>query len=98
MIGHPDRATLEAFLLGRPVAGRGEGGFLHPLGGGAICQESMDPLTGAMFHPGAQEAELSLELDAAYDEAITAARHKALAWQEGAGVGGEPGAEEGGRA
>src|SRR4028119_2530428 len=87
MIGHPDRATLEAFLLGRLVAGRRKDVFLHLLGGCAICQESMDPLTGAMFHPGAQEAELSLELDAAYDEAITAAWNKATAPPAGEGGG-----------
>lgn len=82
MIGHPDRATLEAFLLGRLVAGRRKDVFLHLLGGCSICQESMDPLTGAMFHPGAQEAELSAELDVAYDVAISSALSKAMAWQE----------------
>ena len=86
MIGHPDRATLEAFLLGRLVAGRRKDVFLHLLGGCSICQESMDPLTGAMFHPGAQETELSAELDAAYDVAISAALSKAMAWQETAPV------------
>lgn len=84
MIGHPDRATLEAFLLGRLVAGRRKDVFLHLLGGCSICQESMDPLTGVMFHPGMQEPELTLELDAAYDTAITAACAKAMAWQESA--------------
>jgi tetratricopeptide (TPR) repeat protein len=84
MIGHPDRATLEAFLLGRLVAGRRKDVFLHLLGGCSICQESMDPLTGVMFHPGAQEPELTVELDAAYDAAISAACVKAMAWQENA--------------
>lgn len=84
MIGHPDRATLEAFLLGRLVAGRRKDVFLHLLGGCSLCQESMDPLTGVMFHPGAQEPELTVELDAAYDAAITAACAKAMAWQEDA--------------
>lgn len=82
MIGHPDRATLEAFLLGRLVAGQRKDVFLHLLGGCSICQESMDPLTGAMFHPGAQEPALSTELDAAYDVAISAACVKAMAWHE----------------
>lgn len=84
MIGHPDRATLEAFLLGRLVAGRRKDVFLHLLGGCSLCQESMDPLTGVMFHPGRQEPELTAELDAAYDVAITAACAKAMAWQESA--------------
>lgn len=82
MIGHPDRATLEAFLLGRLATGRRKDVFLHLLGGCSICQESMDPLTEAMFHPGAQEAELSVELDAAYDVAISSALSKAMVWQE----------------
>lgn len=86
MIGHPDRATLEAFLLGRLTAGRRRDVFLHLLGGCSLCQESMDPLTGAMFHPGTQEPELTAELDAAYDVAISAALSKALAWQDTAAV------------
>lgn len=85
MIGHPDRATLEAFLCGRLPVGQSKGVLLHLLGGCGICQEVMEPFAGAMFHPGAQpaeEIELTPEQDAAYDAAISAAFSRAMAWRE----------------
>lgn len=82
MIGHPDRGTLEAFLFGRLSAGRRKDVLLHLLGGCSICQESMDPLADVMFHPGSLEPELTADMDASYEAAISAAYTKALASQE----------------
>ncbi len=82
MTGHPDRATLEAFLYGLLPAGQQKGVLAHLLGGCASCRESMEPLAGAMFHPGESEVALTAEQDAAYDEAISAAFATALAWRE----------------
>jgi tetratricopeptide (TPR) repeat protein len=82
MTGHPDHATLEAFLLGHLPTGQRQRVLLHLLGGCEICQESMEPLAGAMFHPGELEIEITQEQDCAYDDAISAAFHKAIAWRE----------------
>lgn len=82
MTGHPDRATLEAFLYGLLPAGQQKGVLAHLLGGCASCRESMEPLAEAMFYPGESELELTPEQDAAYDQAISAAFAKALAWRE----------------
>jgi tetratricopeptide (TPR) repeat protein len=82
MTGHPDHATLEAFLLGHLPTGQRQRVLLHLLGGCEICQESMEPLAGAMFHPGELEVEITQEQDSAYDDAISAAFHKAIAWRE----------------
>jgi tetratricopeptide (TPR) repeat protein len=82
MTGHPDRTTLEAFLYDRLPAGQRNSVLVHLLGGCASCRESMEPLAGAMFHPGELEAELTPEQDAAYDDAITLAFSRAMAWRE----------------
>ena len=82
MTGHPDRATLEAFLYGLLPAGQRKSVLIHLLGGCASCRESMEPVAVAMFHPGGHEAELSPEQDAAYDHAIASAFATATAWQK----------------
>jgi tetratricopeptide (TPR) repeat protein len=82
MTGHPDRATLEAFLYGLLPTGQRKGVLMHLLGGCASCREKMEPLAGAMFHPGGHAAELTPEQDAAYDGAISAAFAKAVSWRE----------------
>lgn len=81
MTGHPDRATLEAFLFGLLPAGRRKSVLMHLLGGCARCKEAMEPLAGAMFHPGGQEVELTPEQDAAYDDVIASAFAKAATWR-----------------
>lgn len=82
MTGHPDQATLEAFLYGQLPVGQRRRVLLHLLGGCASCLESMEPLAGVMFHPGEQEIEMTPEQDAAYDDAISAAFARALAVRE----------------
>lgn len=82
MTGHPDRATLEAFLYGLLPTGQRKGVLMHLLGGCASCREKMEPLAGAMFHPGGHEMEITPEQDVAYDDAISAAFAKAVSWRE----------------
>jgi tetratricopeptide (TPR) repeat protein len=82
MTGHPEHATLEAFLYGHLPAGQRRRVLLHLLGGCASCLESLEPLAGSMFHPGEHEIEMTPEQDAAYDTAISAAFSKAIAWRE----------------
>jgi len=82
MTGHPDRTTLEAFLFGHLPTGQRQRVLLHLLGGCEICQGSMEPIAGAMFHPGELEMEITQEQDSAYDDAISAAFHKAVAWRQ----------------
>lgn len=82
MTGHPDRATLEAFLYDRLQASQRNGVLVHLLGGCTSCRETMEPLADAMFHPGELEAELTPEQDVAYDDAISAAFAKAMSWRE----------------
>jgi tetratricopeptide (TPR) repeat protein len=80
MTGHPDRATLEAFLYGLLPAGQQKRVLAHLLGGCTSCREAMEPLADAMFCPGGSEMELTAEQDAAYDAAISSAFATALAW------------------
>jgi tetratricopeptide (TPR) repeat protein len=82
MTGHPDRATLEAFLFGLLPTVQRKGVLMHLLGGCASCRKSMEPLSAAMFHPGGGEAEVTPEQDAAYEVAISNAFGKAAAWHE----------------
>jgi tetratricopeptide (TPR) repeat protein len=82
MTGHPDRATLEAFLYGLLPTGQRKSVLIHLLGGCASCRERMEPLAGAMFNPGGHEMELTPEQDAAYDGVISAAFAKAISWRE----------------
>ncbi|HEX7181228.1 MAG TPA: hypothetical protein VF756_05255 [Thermoanaerobaculia bacterium] len=78
MIGHPNRETLEAFLHGDLPDRETRDVLTHLLRGCTRCREEMEPLATAMFDPGASETELTPELDAAYDEAITSAFAAAL--------------------
>src|SRR5436305_1494976 len=77
MIGHPDRSTLEGFLRSRLPAPVNKAVLLHLLSGCPQCRGGLEPLSAAMFAPGASAfaaaAELAPELDAAYDQAISAA-------------------------
>lgn len=79
---HPDRATLEAFLFGLLPAVQRKDVLAHLLGGCASCRDQMEPLAGAMFHPGGYEMELTPEQDAAYDDAIATAFAKAITWHQ----------------
>lgn len=82
MTGHPDHATLEAFLYDRLPSGQRNSVLVHLLSGCVSCRESMEPLAGAMFHPGELDVEMTPELDAAYDDAISMAFARAAALQE----------------
>jgi len=82
MSGHPDRATLEAFLFGLLPAGQRKRVLMHLLGGCTSCRTSMEPLAEAMFHPGGHEMEITPEQDAAYDVAISKAFGKAVVWHQ----------------
>lgn len=78
MTGHPNREILEAFLHGDLPDRETRNVLTHLLRGCTRCREAMEPLATAMFDPGASETELTPELDAAYDEAITSAFAAAL--------------------
>jgi tetratricopeptide (TPR) repeat protein len=82
MTGHPDHATLEAFLYGHLPAGQRRRVLLHLLSGCTGCLESMEPLAGSMFHPGELEIEMTPEQDAAYDDAISTWREELAARRE----------------
>lgn len=82
MSGHPNRETLEGFLLGllgieesRTVVG-------HLLKGCAQCRETVAMLSGTLFGPQFEteldQTEISAELEAAYDDAISAALARAV--------------------
>lgn len=74
MIGHPDRASLEAFLRNNLPAHEAKPILLHLLGGCRHCREEIRPFTSAMFEPAVDvEPVLTPEIDAAYDVAIAAA-------------------------
>ncbi len=73
MIGHPDRETLEGFLRSGLPAEQAHAVLRHLAAGCRHCQDAMGPYATAMFQPGLQEAELTPELDAAYDTAIASA-------------------------
>lgn len=81
---HPTRETLEGFLLGSLPAREAQVVIAHLMGGCVQCRELMAPLSEALLTPAGlpefveTEVELSSELDAAYDMAISAAYAKAL--------------------
>ncbi len=85
---HPTREMLEGFLLGSLHAREAQTVIVHLLGGCAQCSEWMSPLSETLLTPAAVpaqgEIELSSELDAAYDTAISAAYAAALEWTGGA--------------
>jgi tetratricopeptide (TPR) repeat protein len=74
MIGHPNRATLEAFLRSRLPASETKAVLAHLVSGCRLCQREMAPFTTAMFEPApAEPPALAPEVDAAYDAAIASA-------------------------
>jgi tetratricopeptide (TPR) repeat protein len=88
---HPTRETLEGFLIGSLPAREAQAVISHLMGGCVPCQELMSPLSEALLSPAGlpdAEVELSSELDAAYDMAISAAYAAAL--QRTGGVAARP--------
>lgn len=78
MIGHPNRATLEAFLRSRLPAGETQAVLAHLVTGCQSCRKEMAPFTQAMFGPAPAEppALPPPEVSAAYDSAIASAFSK----------------------
>lgn len=75
---HPARETLEGFLSGSLSASEAKAVITHLLEGCPPCQDTLGLLSGALFLPAEEEVELTPELDAAYDLAISAAYAGAL--------------------
>lgn len=75
---HPARETLESFLTGSLSAPAAKAVVTHLLEGCTPCQAVLSLVSGAMFLPPEEDAELTPELDAAYDIAISAAYAGAL--------------------
>jgi tetratricopeptide (TPR) repeat protein len=75
---HPARETLEGFLTGTLSASAAKAVVTHLLEGCPPCQELLNVLSGALFLSSEEAVELSPELDAAYDLAISAAYAGAL--------------------
>lgn len=74
MSHHPTRETLEEFLLGALPVREAKAVTAHLMGGCVRCQQFLAPLASALFtEPEEDEFELSPEMDAAYDDAISAA-------------------------
>ncbi len=79
MSDHPQRATLEKFLLSHLSTQEVKVTAAHLLGGCDRCRQEMAPFATAMFTPGAgPELLLLAEQDAAYDRSISAAYAKAM--------------------
>jgi tetratricopeptide (TPR) repeat protein len=77
---HPDRETLESFLLSNLPADEAKATVGHLLAGCERCQDELSPLSMAMFTPDtAPERALSAQEEDAYERAISAAFIKALA-------------------
>lgn len=74
---HPARETLEGFLTGSLSAVAAKAVVTHLLEGCPPCQESLNGLSGTLFL-SEEDSEISPELDAAYDLAISAAYASAL--------------------
>jgi tetratricopeptide (TPR) repeat protein len=78
---HPTREMLEGFLLDSLSVREAQAVIAHLMGGCVQCRELMSPLSEALLSPAGlpeTEVELSSELDAAYDLAISAAYAAAL--------------------
>lgn len=79
---HPARETLEAFFRGCLPSREDKAVVTHLLNGCAQCRQTLVLLAKPLFEPipaEIEEVELSPELDAAYDNAISAAYAAALA-------------------
>src|SRR5258706_5355680 len=86
MSEHPDRETLEGFLLNHLPAGEVKSAVAHLLGGCDHCRQELSPIATAMFTLEAGlELQLSAEESPAYDRAIAAAFGKALAVEKRVG-------------
>src|SRR5215203_628092 len=70
---HPTHETLEGFSNGSLSSHVARTVVAHLVGGCSQCRESMALLAGPLFTLIPEEVELSAELDAAYDSAISAA-------------------------
>ena len=75
---HPTRETMEGFLTGSLPVRAAKAVVTHLLGGCSSCQDSLSLLSGALFLAPEEDVEISSELDAAYDSAISAAFAGAL--------------------
>jgi tetratricopeptide (TPR) repeat protein len=75
---HPARETLESFLSGSLDALAAKAVVTHLLEGCTPCRELLDHLSATLFLPPDDDVEISAELDAAYDDAISAAFAGAL--------------------
>jgi tetratricopeptide (TPR) repeat protein len=84
---HPTHETLEGFSNGSLSSHAARTVVAHLVGGCSQCRESMALMAGPLFSPIPEEVEISAELDAAYDLAISAAYATALA--KTGGVGGK---------
>jgi tetratricopeptide (TPR) repeat protein len=82
---HPTQEMLEAFSNGSLPSHEARAVVAHLVGGCSQCRESMALLSGPLFAPLPEEVELSAEMDAAYDSAISAAYATALAKTGGMG-------------
>src|SRR5688500_4824566 len=79
---HPTHEMLESFANGSLSSHAARAVVVHLVGGCSQCRESMALMSGPLFTPLPQETdevEISAELDAAYDSAISAAYATALA-------------------
>lgn len=75
---HPASAKLESFLLGRLSWSEMKSVVVHLLHGCDRCREEMEPAAMAILSSRWPEREPSLEEDAAYDAAISAACRRVL--------------------
>jgi tetratricopeptide (TPR) repeat protein len=79
MSEHPQRETLEKFLLSHLSTREVKVTAAHLLGGCDRCRQEMAPFATAMFMPGVgPEPQLSADQEAAYDRSIAAAYAKAM--------------------
>jgi tetratricopeptide (TPR) repeat protein len=83
MSEHPRRETLEGFLVNSLPAGEVKAMVTHLLADCDHCRGEMSPLATTMFTPeAALQPQLSVEEDAAYERAISAAFDRALAQEQ----------------
>jgi len=82
---HPTQEMLEAFSNGSLSSPAARAVVAHLVGGCSQCRESMALMAGPLFTPLPEEVEISAEMDAAYDSAISAAYATALAKTGGVG-------------
>jgi tetratricopeptide (TPR) repeat protein len=76
---HPTHETLESFSNGSLPSHAARAVVAHLVGGCSQCRESLALMAGPLFTPIPEEVEISAEMDAAYDLAISSAFAAALA-------------------